>query len=93
MSLYIGIRGIIPASESYRAAFDAWHACRRANVRPPKELCALLGIEWGSNQEPNPEGAEVDVKQTGRVMDDGEATIDLKTLPPGVTKLRVYCSA
>jgi hypothetical protein len=92
MSLYVGIKGIIDADEKYCASLAAWHACKRAGVLPPKELCAQLGIDYDSNQEPNPDGAEVAIKKTGDVMSGNGATVDLRTLPPGVTKLRVYCS-
>lgn len=89
--------GLKDPTPEYLSKLRAYQACRDAEVDPPKELSRY----FEDMESPEETGMEVEI---GDLYDDGGAVkewqseyregleVDLSKLPPGVTRVRFYCS-
>lgn len=53
------ICGVIPPDAAFKKAANAFYACKDAGVQPPEELYKILGLEYGTTDEPDPTGVVI----------------------------------
>lgn len=89
MSVNVYFRGIKAPTEEYRKKVAAYKALKDAGLDIPEEL-----QEYFDYEEPDESGQTVEIEEAeeGDVMEDGEVTIDLAKLPPGVTHIKAILS-
>lgn len=92
MSTSMNVVGFRPPDETWKKMKEAWDACARAGVEPPKPV-----LQFFENIAPDPAGVEVRiegfpaVKSYSADMREGYE-VDVTRLPPGVTIVRFFNS-
>ena len=99
MSMSTHIVGFTPPDREWHLKLAAWKACREAGVAPGHELCKYFGLDLGEEQDPDPNGHEVEIPDAKRDWTDGDMCsgiqVDLLVLArqyPNVKVLRFYNS-
>ena len=92
------ICGVIPPDKDFFKAYNAFHACKDIGVEPPEELYKILGLEYGTTEEPDSMGvvkstyddAELALAVTGHTEENyGGYNIDLAKVPKKYKIIRV----
>jgi hypothetical protein len=92
MSMTTHVIGFRPPDATWTKMKEAWDACRKAGVSPPKEVQDFFNWE-----NPDDAGVEVDLHKAGCIRDYSADSasgyeVDVSKLPPGVSIIRVYNS-
>lgn len=88
MSSYV--QGIKPPDETFNKMYDAWDACQKAGVEPPKKV-----TDYFNDETPDEAGVVVslDATKKGPVQEFNDDMregfeIDLRKLPPDIKIIR-----
>ena len=79
-----------PSDEMWKRMKKVYDSCKDAGIDPPEAVTEFFG-----DQDPDPAGVEVDIKQAVSDWQDESREgfeVDLSKLPSNVTKLRFYNS-
>lgn len=86
MSMSTYVQGLKPKTEEYQTILDIYTACRKINVEPPREIVDFFDGEICE------EGiiTELPKESVREYTDECRAffEVDLKKLPPDVSKIR-----
>lgn len=92
MSMSTHVIGFRPPDATWKKMKEAWDACKRAGVNPPKEV-----DDFFNGENPDEAGVEVDLHKAGCIREYRRDSasgyeVDVGKLPAGISIIRVFNS-